>query len=61
MMGLLICGLFAATISSMDSGLNRNAGIFIRSFYQRVIKVKSPTHLLVAGRIVSRCLGLSSL
>lgn len=58
MMGLLICGLFAATMSSMDSGLNRNAGIFIRSFYQRVVKVKSPTHLLVAGRAASLLFGL---
>ena len=57
MMGLLVCGLFAATISSMDSGLNRNAGIFIRSFYQRIIKVKSPTHLLVAGRLASAVFG----
>lgn len=58
MMGLLVCGLFAATISSMDSGLNRNAGIFIRSFYQRVVKVDSPTHLLVAGRVVSAVFGI---
>ncbi|HKL21322.1 MAG TPA: hypothetical protein VJ904_05915, partial [Tichowtungia sp.] len=58
MMGLLICGLFAATMSSMDSGLNRNAGIFIRSFYQRVVKIKSPTHLLVAGRVASLLFGL---
>lgn len=58
MMGLLVCGLFAATISSMDSGLNRNAGIFIRSFYQRIVKVHSPTHLLVAGRAASAVFGL---
>lgn len=58
MMGLLVCGLFAATISSMDSGLNRNAGIFIRSFYQRIVKVHTPTHLLVAGRVVSAVFGV---
>ena len=58
MMGLLICGLFSATMSSMDSGLNRNAGIFIRSFYQRVVKVKSSTHLLVAGRAASLLFGV---
>lgn len=32
--GLLLAGLFAATMSSMDSVLNRNAGIFVRSVYQ---------------------------
>lgn len=58
MLGLLICGLFAATISSMDSGLNRNAGIFIRSFYQRVVKGTSSKHLLVAGQIASLMFGL---
>ena len=57
MMGLLVCGLFAATISSMDSGLNRNAGIFVRSFYQRVVKDPSPRHLLIIGRIASAVFG----
>ncbi len=58
MMGLLVCGLFAATISSMDSGLNRNAGIFVRSFYQRVRPNTSPTHLLLAGRVASTVFGV---
>lgn len=58
MMGLLVCGLFAATISSMDSGLNRNAGIFVRSFYQRVVKDPSSKHLLVVGRVASAVFGV---
>jgi Na+/proline symporter len=32
--GLLLAGLFAASMSSMDSALNKNAGIVIRSIYQ---------------------------
>jgi Na+/proline symporter len=32
--GLLMAGLFAATMSSMDAALNKNAGIFVRSIYQ---------------------------
>ena len=32
--GLLLAGLFAATMSSMDSALNKNTGILIRSVYQ---------------------------
>lgn len=32
--GLLLAGLFAASMSSMDSALNKNAGIIIRSVYQ---------------------------
>ena len=32
--GLLLAGLFAASMSSMDSALNKNSGIIIRSVYQ---------------------------
>jgi len=32
--GLLLAGLFAASMSSMDSALNKNTGIIIRSVYQ---------------------------
>ncbi len=35
--GLLVAGLFAATMSSMDSALNKTAGIFVRSVYQPYI------------------------
>ncbi|MGR7923106.1 sodium:solute symporter family transporter [Zobellella denitrificans] len=36
--GLLMAGLFAATMSSMDSALNRNSGIFVRSFYAPILR-----------------------
>lgn len=32
--GLLLAGLFAASMSSIDSALNKNAGIFVRSIFQ---------------------------
>ncbi len=32
--GLLLAGLFAASMSSMDSALNKNTGILVRSVYQ---------------------------
>lgn len=32
--GLLLAGLFAASMSSMDSALNKNSGIFVRSIFQ---------------------------
>lgn len=35
--GLLVAGLFAATMSTMDPALNRNSGIFVRSFWVPVI------------------------
>lgn len=40
--GLLVAGLFAATMSSMDSALCRNAGIFVRSFWVPVVARNKP-------------------
>lgn len=52
--GLLMAGLFAATMSSMDSALNRNSGIFVRSFYSTVLRKgqSSDKENLAAGQIV---------
>ncbi|MFM2484945.1 sodium:solute symporter family protein [Celerinatantimonas yamalensis] len=52
--GLLMAGLFAATMSSMDSALNRNSGIFVRSFYATVLRKgkSSDKENLAAGQIV---------
>jgi len=58
MVGLLICGIFAATMSSMDSGLNRNAGIFVKNFYYPVLRKNATDgELLWAGRIVTLTFG----
>lgn len=37
MVGLMMAAIFAATMSSMDSALNRNAGIYVRNFHKRFI------------------------
>jgi len=59
MVGLLIAGMFAATISSMDSGLNRNAGIFVKNFYQPIInKNSSDKTQMIVGKITTILLGL---
>ena len=60
--GLLVAGLFAATMSSMDSALNKTAGIFVRSVYQPLIarnggKV-SDKHQLRVGQLVSLVNGI---
>lgn len=51
--GLLMAGLFAATMSSMDSALNRNSGIFVRSFYATILRKgkASDTEQLRAGQV----------
>lgn len=59
MMGLLVSGIFAATMSSMDSGLNKNTGFFIKNFYQPVLKPHATDqHLLKIGKIVTVIFGL---
>jgi len=60
--GLLLAALFAASMSSMDSALNKNSGIFIRSIYQPFLakrnKVVTDEHLLKMGKILSFISGL---
>lgn len=54
--GLLVGGLFAATMSSMDSALCRNAGIFVRSFWSPVVRRNKPQterSLLVTSQVVT--------
>jgi SSS family solute:Na+ symporter len=59
MLGLLISGIFASTMGQMDSGLNRNAGYFIKNFYQ--VKVRPDAgerELLLASRLVTILFGV---
>ncbi len=60
--GLLMAALFAASMSSMDSALNKNAGIFIRSIYQPFLakrnKQTEDKKLLRISQLVSLISGL---
>lgn len=60
--GLLMAGLFAASMSSMDSALNKNAGIFVRSLYQPFLAKRnrsvSDQHLLIVSRLLSFICGI---
>lgn len=59
MVGLMMAAVFAATMSSMDSALNRNAGIFVRNFYSKVIQIgKSESELLVVSKITTSVFGV---
>lgn len=59
MMGLLVSGIFAATMSSMDAGLNKNAGVFIKNFYQPNFHPgASDAQLLKAGKLATLVLGV---
>ena len=58
MIGLLLSGIFAATMSSMDSGLNRNAGIFVKSFYHPVVRPHATDReLVLAGKATTTLMG----
>lgn len=60
--GLLLAGLFAATMSSMDSALNKNSGIFVRSIYQPFLakrnKSVSDASLLTLSKALSFASGI---
>ncbi len=59
MIGLLISGIFAATMSAMDGGLNRNAGFFVKNFYQIVLRPDAKeTELLFAAKITTCIFGI---
>lgn len=59
MVGLMMSAMFAATMSSMDSALNRNAGIFIKNVYEPYLaKDKSDKSILFASKVSTVVFGL---
>lgn len=38
MIGMMVCAIFAATMSSMDTALNKNAGFFVKNFYAKFLR-----------------------
>jgi Na+/proline symporter len=58
-LGLFVSGVFAATMSSMDSGLNKNAGVFVKNFYVPVVRPQaSDSEQLRAGKIATLGFGI---
>jgi solute:Na+ symporter, SSS family len=59
LLGLLLTAMLAATVTSLDAGLNKNVGIAIRSLYKPVFRPNaSEKHLLLAGRICTVLFGV---
>jgi solute:Na+ symporter, SSS family len=59
MIGLLLCAMLGATITSMDAGLNKGVGVFVRSFYLPVLNPKaSEKRLLIVGKICTLVFGI---
>lgn len=58
MLGIMICAIFSATMSSMDSTLNRNAGIFVRNFYHPILsKNANDKELFFVSKVTTVILG----
>jgi SSS family solute:Na+ symporter len=59
LMGLLISAMLGATLTSMDAGLNKGVGIFVRSFYLPMIDPKCPEkRLLIISKISTIAFGV---
>jgi Na+/proline symporter len=59
MLGLLISGIFGATMSNMDIGLNKNAGFFVKNFYQVLIRPQAhEKEMLFVSKTVTFVLGI---
>ncbi|VGO22901.1 sodium:solute symporter family transporter [Pontiella sulfatireligans] len=59
LLGLTVAGLFAATMSSMDTALNVNAGFLVKNFYQPIFrKNASEQEQLKAGHVATIFCGL---
>jgi solute:Na+ symporter, SSS family len=59
MIGLMVASIFAATMSSMEPGLNRNAGIFVMNFYKPILrKQASDRECLLVGKAASVFFGV---
>lgn len=59
MVGIMMSAMFAATMSSMDSALNRNAGIFVKNFYTKIInKNATEKQEMFMSKIVTVAFGI---
>ena len=59
MLGLLIAGIFGATLSNLDASVNQGVGILVRNFYLPVIDPKcSEKKLLIISKISTAIFGV---
>jgi solute:Na+ symporter, SSS family len=60
LLGMMICAVFAASLTSMNSGLNSIAGTFVRNFYIEVVnKNASDKKQILAGRLFILLFGIA--
>lgn len=56
--GLMIAGLFAVGLASLDSALNAMSSTFVNDFYRRARPAQSDRHYLIVGRCGVACWGV---
>ncbi len=62
LMGIMVVAMFAATISSMDTGINRNAALIVRDIIPAILRVTKrraipQTAEILVSRVVSAMMG----
>ncbi len=50
-LGLMLVGILAANMSSLDAGSVSNAALFIRNIYQPLVPKRSEAHYMLIGRV----------
>ena len=59
MLGLLIAGIFGATLSNLDASVNQGVGILVRNFYLPVINPQCPEKkLLIISKLCTGMFGV---
>jgi Na+/proline symporter len=59
MLGLLVAGIFGATLSSLDASMNQAVGILVRNFYLPIINPKCPEkRLLIISKLCTAAFGI---
>jgi len=59
LLGLLVSGIFAVAMANLDTGLNRNAGVFVNNFYRHILRPRaSQRELLIVAKICTVLFGL---
>jgi SSS family solute:Na+ symporter len=62
LLGLIVCGIFAAAFDGLDAGLNGNAGFFVKNVYYKYINPRaSEKRQLIMGKISTVVLGILTL
>ncbi len=59
MIGLLVCAMFAASTTSLDSALNRNSGVFTRNIYMQLIRPAcGEKEAIIVARLTTFVMGI---